>query len=147
MAHTLSQTDEHRRIARQVRPKRPPHAGEGAFAAARILWEALDGKNHPPLYRAAVMAIARHHSPLLQEARPYRLHPQAAEAVAGALVAVGDETWRAWAQGLMPESEAPNLEKRLLPPPSSEEEWLGWMLYFVLVRILRLCDGLSQEEE
>lgn len=145
VAHTLSQTEEHRRMALEIRPRRPPHAGEGAFAAARILWEALEGQRHRPLYLAAVTAIARHHSPLLQEARPYRLHPRAVEAVAEALAAVGDEAWRAWAQRLITEHKAPNLEKRLLPPPSSEEEWLGWMLYFVLVRTLRLCDGLSQE--
>jgi hypothetical protein len=52
-----------------------------------------------------------------------------------------------WAQYLLAANEAPNLEKRLLPPPSTEEEWEGWLLYFLIVRILRLCDGLSQEEE
>jgi CRISPR-associated endonuclease/helicase Cas3 len=147
VAHTLSQTEEHRRIAQRVRPRRPSHAGEGAFAVAPILWEALEGNNHRSLYRAAVTAIARHHSPSLQEARPYRLHPRAAETVAEALAAGGDETWRIWAQRLITENEAPNLERRLLSPPLSEEEWEGWWLYFVLVRILRLCDGLSQKEE
>ncbi|MGC8947290.1 MAG: DEAD/DEAH box helicase [Anaerolineae bacterium] len=147
VAHTLSQTEEHREIARKVCPRRPPHAGEGAFAAAPILWEALDRESHRFLYQAAVTAIARHHSPTLREARPYRLHPGAKETVAEALEAVGDGIERDWTQWLITECEAPSLEKRLLPPPSSEEEWQGWMLYFVLVRILRLCDGLSQEEE
>lgn len=144
VAHTLSETEEHRQIARKIRPRRPRHAGEGAFAAARILWEALDGKHHGDLYRAAVTAIARHHSPSLTEAAPYRLHPQAQEAVAGALAAVGEEGWREWAQWLIAENEAPNLENRLLRPPPP---WDGWLLYFIIVRILRLCDGLSQEEE
>lgn len=144
VAHTLSKTEEHRRIAREVRPRRPPHAGEGAFAAARILWEALRGRDHGDLFQAAVTAIARHHSPTLQEARPYRLHPQAGEAVAKALAAVGEEAWREWAQWLIAENEGPVLEKWLLPPPPP---WDGWPLYFVLVRVLRLCDGLSQEEE
>ncbi|MCR4407426.1 MAG: DEAD/DEAH box helicase [Anaerolineae bacterium] len=144
VAHTTSRTKEHREIARQIYPKRPHHAGEGAFAAARILWEALEGNNHRPLYQAAVTAIARHHSPSLQEAAPYRLHPRAAETVADALAAVGDDTWWTWAQWLMTENNAPNLEKRLLQPPPP---WDGWLLYFIIVRILRLCDGLSQEEE
>lgn len=144
VAHTLSETEEHRQIARQIRPQRPHHAGEGAFAAARILWEALNGREHGHLYRAAVTAIARHHSPSLNEASPYRLHPQAEEAIAEALAAVGDETWRQWAQWLMTGNEALNLEKRLLLPPPP---WDGWLLYFIIVRILRLCDGLSQEEE
>ncbi len=143
VAHTLSETEEHRRIARQIRPRRPRHAGEGALAAARILWEALDGPNHGDLYRAVVTAIARHHSPSLSEAASYCLHPRAQETVAEALAAVGDETWGAWAQWLITEKEAPNLEKHLLAPPPP---WDGWLRYFVIVRILRLCDRLSQEE-
>jgi CRISPR-associated endonuclease/helicase Cas3 len=144
VAHVWSETEEHRRIAREVRPARPHHAGEGAFAAARILWEALEGQRYPRLYQAAVTAIARHHSPHLREAAPYRLHPRAGETVAEALSAVGGRP--EWAQYLLTANEAPNLEKRLLPPPSTEEEWEGWLLYFLIVRILRLCDGLSQEE-
>jgi len=145
VAHVWSETEEHRRIAREVRPARPKHAGEGAFAAARILREALEGQSHRFLYQAAVTAIARHHSPHLREAAPYRLHPRAGETVAEALSAVGGR--REWAQYLLAANEAPNLEKRLLPPPSTAEEWEGWMLYFLIVRVLRLCDGLSQEEE
>ncbi len=142
VAHTLSETKEHREIARRIRPQRPRHAGEGAFAAAHILWEALD-RDHD-LYRAAVTAIARHHSPSLNEAAPYRLHPEAQKTVAEALAAVGGEDWRAWARWLMTQNDTPNLERRLLPPPPP---WDPWLLYFVLVRILRLCDRFSQEEE
>jgi CRISPR-associated endonuclease/helicase Cas3 len=145
VAHVWSETEEHRRIAREVRPARPHHAGEGAFAAARILWEVLEGQSHRYLYQAAITAIARHHSPRLREAAPYHLHPRAGETVAEALSAVGGRP--EWAQYLLAANEAPNLEKRLLPPPSTEEEWEGWLLYFLIVRILRLCDGLSQEEE
>ncbi|MDW8069249.1 MAG: DEAD/DEAH box helicase [Anaerolineae bacterium] len=147
VAHTTSQTPEHREIARHIRPSRPSHAGEGAFASARILWEALDGRDHQPLYRATVTAIARHHSPFLKEASPYRLHPQAQETVAEALAAVGDGSWRAWASWLMTKSTAPNLEKRLLWPPLEKQEWEGWLLYFVIVRALRVCDGKGIEEE
>jgi CRISPR-associated endonuclease/helicase Cas3 len=142
VAHVWSETEEHRRIAREVRPARPNHAGEGAFAAARILWEALEGRCYPYLYYAAVTAIARHHSPYLREAASYRLHPRARETVAEALSAVGGRP--EWAQGLLTENEAPNLGKRLLPSPPP---WDGWLLYFIIVRILRLCDELSQEEE
>jgi CRISPR-associated endonuclease/helicase Cas3 len=143
-AHTLSETDKHRQIARDIRPRRPKHAGEGAFASARILWEALNGRNRRELYLAAVTAIARHHSPSLRDAAPYRLHPQAQATVAESLATVGDASWREWARWLMTGQEAPNLEKRLLPPPPP---WEGWLVYFLIVRILRLCDGLSQEEE
>ena len=142
VAHVWSETEEHRRIAREVRPARPNHAGEGAFAAAPILWEALEGGCYPDLYQAAVTAIARHHSPYLREAASYRMHPRARETVAEALSAVGGRP--EWAQGLLTENEAPNLGKRLLPSPPP---WDGWLLYFIIVRILRLCDELSQEEE
>ncbi|WP_448595886.1 DEAD/DEAH box helicase [Thermoflexus hugenholtzii] len=145
VAHVWSETEEHRRIAREVRPARPKHAGEGAFAAARILWEALEGQSHRFLHHAAVTAIARHHSPHLREAAPYRLHPRARETIAEALSAVGGRP--EWADYLLAANEAPNLEKRLLPPPSTAEEWEGWLLYFLIVRVLRLCDELSQEEE
>jgi hypothetical protein len=70
------------------------------------------------------------------------MHPRARETVAEALSAVGGRP--EWAQGLLTENEAPNLGKRLLPSPPP---WDGWLLYFIIVRILRLCDELSQEEE
>ncbi len=136
----------HCEARRAVRGKPRTHAGEGAIASARLIWEALDGRSHRGLYRAVVTAIARHHSPSLREANPYRLHPQAQAAVAEALAAVGDASWGEWARWLIPEHEAPNLEKRLLSPPP-DESWVAWLLYFTIVRILRLCDWLSQEEE
>lgn len=148
VAHTHYEPSnpEHARALRDTRKHKPrTHAGEGAMAAARILWEALDGKTWPGLYRAAVTAIARHHSPQLWEAGPYRLHPQATDVVGEALATVGEEEWRAWAKGLICVQQAPNLEKRLLPAPP-EGSWSWWFLYFTLVRILRLCDGMSQEE-
>lgn len=133
----------HEEALKKVRHYKPAtHAGEGAFASSRILWEALGGNEHRDLYSVAVTAIARHHSPSLNEAAPYHLHPQAKETVAEALAAVGDDTWREWAQWLITDHEAPNLEKRLLFPPPP---WDGWLLYFLIVRILRLCDILSQE--
>ncbi len=136
----------HEEAQRNVRRYKPStHAGEGASASARLLYEALDGRNVPGLYRAAFAAIARHHSPGLNDANPYRLHPQARETVAEALAAVGDESWRAWAQWLRTGEEAPHVRKHL-PAAPPEGDWSWWFLYFVIVRALRLCDGLSQEE-
>jgi CRISPR-associated endonuclease/helicase Cas3 len=144
MAHTQSETEEHRRIARAIRPSRPKHAGEGACASARILWEALDGRNHRDLYLAAVTAIACHHSPWLREAGSFRLHPDARQVLVDAMMAVGATEAEEWVQWLITEQEAPDLGKRLLPPPPP---WQGWLFYFILARILRLCDGMSQELE
>ena len=145
VAHTLSETEEHRKIARQIRPKRPHHAGEGALSGAKILWEALDGRNNRELYRATVMAIARHHTPRLDDAQPFKLDPGARAAMAGALAAVGGETWRDWASSLIMEQEAPLLEKRLLKTPP-EDHWIWWLVYFLIVRAVRLADGRSQKE-
>ncbi|MGQ9841746.1 MAG: HD domain-containing protein, partial [Anaerolineae bacterium] len=136
----------HEEAQKRVRRYKPgTHAGEGASASARLLFEALDGRRHPGLYRATFAAIARHHSPGLDDANPYKLHPQAQETVAQALAAVGDESWRAWAQWLRQEEEAPHVRKHL-PSAPPEGDWAWWFQYFLIVRILRLCDGLSQEE-
>ena len=141
--HWQPQNPVHRAAERTVKPRRPPHAGEGAHAVARILWEVL-GKQHKGLYRAAVTAIARHHDAGLDEARPYHLHTQARETVAETLAGLGRAEWRKWAEWLIQASEAPNLQKHLLRP-WPEDSWADWLMYFAIVRYLRLCDGLSQE--
>ncbi len=64
-AHTLSQTDEHRAIAKKVRPKRPHHAVESAIATVNIFKDRF--QECEPLCRAAFTAIARHHSPHASE--------------------------------------------------------------------------------
>lgn len=136
----------HQAAQKKVRHYKPAtHAGEGASASVKVLFEALDGRNYPGLYKAAFAAIARHHSPGLDDAKPYKLHSQARETVAEALAAMGDEGWRAWAQWLRPGEEAPHL-RRYLPTAPSEGDWSWWFQYFIIVRTLRLCDGLSQEE-
>lgn len=136
----------HAQAQKKVRRYKPStHAGEGAAASARLLFEFLDGRNHPGIYQAALAAIARHHSPNLDDAPAYRLHAGAKEAVAAALAAIGDESWQAWALWLRQADEAPNL-RRHLPQPPPEGDWSWWFQYFIIVRILRLCDGLSQEE-
>jgi CRISPR-associated endonuclease/helicase Cas3 len=145
VAHTLSETEEHRRIAREVRPRRPHHAGEGAMAGLKILAEALDGRGNPGLCLATMTAIARHHAPGLEEAASFRLDPGAPAALAEALATAGDESWREWASWLMSEKEAPNLRRWLLQMPP-DHPWGWWLLYFLIVRAVRLADGESQEE-
>ena len=147
VAHTHYARDNplHEAAQKRVRYLKPKtHAGEGAHASACILWETL-GKQDRGLYRAAVTAIARHHSPDLNEAAPYHLHPDARKAVGEALAAAGDATWQIWAEWLIPSNDGPSLEGRLLQP-WPDDGWEDWLLYFVIVRYLRLCDGGSQEE-
>lgn len=136
----------HEEAQRRVRRYKPStHAGESASASVKLLYEALDGRSYPGLYRAAFAAIARHHSPGLDEAKPYRLHPRAGDTVAEALAAVGEPGWSAWARWLRSGEEAPNVRKHL-PEAPPDGDWAWWFQYFIIVRILRLCDGLSQEE-
>jgi CRISPR-associated endonuclease/helicase Cas3 len=142
VAHTLSETEEHRRIAREVRPRRPHHAGEGAMAGIRILLTALGAPDNEGLFRATMTAIARHHAPDLDEASPFRLDPGAPSALAEALTAAGDEPWREWAARLRLADEAPNLRRWLLQMPP-EHHWSWWLLYFLIVRAVRLTDGES----
>lgn len=136
----------HEEALRKVRHYKPStHAGESASASAEVLFEALEGRTYPGLYRAAFAAIARHHSPSLDEAKPYRLHSKAGETVAEALAAAGEASWRGWARWLRSGEEAPNVGKHL-PEAPPDGAWAWWFQYFIIVRILRLCDGLSQEE-
>ncbi|MEJ5345405.1 MAG: DEAD/DEAH box helicase [Chloroflexus sp.] len=136
----------HEAAQQKVRHYKPAtHAGESASASVRLLCEALEGKTYHGLYRAAFAAIARHHSPGLDEARPYHLHPDAGDTVAEALATVGDPGWREWKRWLRSSDKAPNV-RRHLPEVPPEGAWAWWFQYFIIVRILRLCDGLSQEK-
>ena len=58
--HTHSETPEHEAAAQRVKLQRPPHAGEGAIASAKIAHQILDGNEG--LRRAVITAVARHHS-------------------------------------------------------------------------------------
>ncbi len=146
VAHTYSDgSEEHRQVARaaQRKHKKPNHAGEGAYASARLLAYTV-GREEPLVAQAALMAIARHHSPRVEEAKAYRLHGRVTEAVARALDVLSLP--KEWSDHLVPRASAPDLAQYLLEPPweqPDDEVWWGWWLYFVLVRPLRLTDGLA----
>ncbi len=146
VAHTYSDgSEEHRQAARaaQRKHKKPNHAGEGAHASVPLAHKALEDEF---LVQAVVTAIARHHSPWVEGANGYRLHPRAQEALAAALEAVGLPS--EWAARLHPASKAPDLADYLLDwpePRGIDEVWWGWWLYFLLVRHLRIADGMAVE--
>ncbi len=133
---------DHRRAQQQARRYKPAtHAGEGALAVAELLYLALD--RHEGLWRAALTAIARHHSPNLDQANKYQLHPDAPNVIADIIRQAGLQGDR-WAAQVRCKDSAPNLRQYLLKPPP-EDPWAWWLQYFIIVRILRLCDGYSQE--
>lgn len=116
--------------------KRPPHAGESAIAGARIVAELC---GHNSLGRAILTAITRHHSAQAHSFGDYELHPAAHKAMVAALA--------------LAELPPPTRELFSKAPPTKLENHLVQsknfqevLLYLWIVRILRLSDGLSQEE-
>ena len=116
--------------------KRPPHAGESAVAGAMLIAEAC--ARHDRLTRAVLTAITRHHSAQAYQFQPYELHPAAQEALVEAL---GFSDLGALQSNLLLQAPAIRLEEYL-----AKREFEDLLLYFLVVRVLRLCDGLSQEE-
>lgn len=116
--------------------ERPPHAAEGAMASARII-AAISGV--PDVGYAAMTAIARHHNASTDNLGDYRLHTAAGAAVMNALKQAGFPPPTA---NLIAAKPATNLDQVLIKP----EEFRQILLYFWIVRMLRLCDGISQEE-
>ena len=134
----------HRQAQRQARCYKPAtHAGEGALAVAELLYQALDCREG--IWRAALTAIARHHSPSLDSAAKYRLHCDALSVIADVLKEAGIQVGEL-ANSVQVESSASDLQQYLPKLPTDlDGSWAWWFVYFIIVRILRLCDGYSQE--
>jgi len=142
VAHTHSETPEHREIAKRVRPKRPRHAGEGAVAVAKLVHRAVGGNEI--LRRAVLTAIARHHTPHLNRFNEkYRLDEHARAAIAEALEEVSFAEGGALAEEVFLSAPATKLENLLLQLPD-ENPFPWWLLYFLIVRAVRLADMGSQ---
>lgn len=116
--------------------ERPPHAAEGAMASARII-AAISGV--PDVGYATMTAIARHHNAGADNLGDYRLHTAAGTAVMNALKQAG---FPPPTTSLITTKPATNLDQVLIKPG----EFRQMLLYFWIVRMLRLCDGISQEE-
>ncbi len=131
-AHTAARKAADRQVSR------PPHAGESAVATARVVAELMTDAS--ALGRAVLTAIARHHSTGTESFKPFALDPAAAKTLADALAAAG------FAAAKRPVTEADRigglLDKILIQPGEFQQV----LLYLWIVRLLRLCDGLSQEE-
>ena len=117
---------------------RPNHAGESAVAAAQIVANQI-GRQQKSLVQAVLTAIARHHSTGTESYAEYDLHPETSKALVQGMQA---------AQLPVPEQpllkssgRGSRLERSLITPG----HFRSLLLYLYVVRILRLCDGLSQE--
>lgn len=136
--HWVPSFPEHQAAKRQAdrQCKRPPHAGESAMAGARIVAE-LSGQSG--LGRAVLTAITRHHSAQASTFATFDLHPAAKAALLKALDNAGFPQPQ---RELFFTAPAARLEDYLIEP----KKFQHLLLYFWIVRMLRLCDGLSQEE-
>lgn len=140
IAHTHSKTKAHEEAAKKVRPKRPNHAGEGAIAGYGVSGKGMNGSRD--LTHVITTAITRHHSPQAHQLRrdAIRFDSLATETIRQALEATslpGD--WAAFFKSEFP--RPPQLDKCLL----RAGQWDRWLLYFLIVRVVRLMDGKSQE--
>lgn len=139
--HVHMETPEHEAVALRMKSRRPPHAGEGAIAGAKIAHKVLEGNEG--LRRAVITAVARHHSAQAGTFGDYRLKRTARVALKEALEAAGLDGSAAgdW----LPQAPATKLENHILRlPPDDPHAW--WLAYFLIVRALRLADGKSQED-
>jgi CRISPR-associated endonuclease/helicase Cas3 len=139
--HTHMETREHEQAMGRLNIRRPPHAGEGAIASAKIAHRIMN--RHEGLRRTVITAVARHHSAQTGDFGVYRLHVQAQAALKTALEAAGldggaVEDW-------LPRAPATRLETQILRPPP-DDPYVWWLAYFLIVRALRLADASSQED-
>jgi len=138
-AHT--DYDEQRAVEkalnRRLRSQRPNHAVESAAAVMDWLLQRI---GDPSLARAALAAIARHHSAGASGKHgSFRVHPAGTDATGTAMSWVsegkGDLSGIEWN---LPEG---HIGRRLMRPAREEE----LLVYLLLVRALRLADQRSQE--
>lgn len=106
------------------------------MASARII-AAISGV--PDVGYATMTAIARHHNAGTDNLGDYRLHTAAGTAVMNALKQTG---FPPPTTSLIATKPATNLDQVLIKPG----EFRQMLLYFWIVRMLRLCDGISQED-
>lgn len=146
LAHTHydPNSPQHRTLNKALGTKRPHHAVEGAFAAAHLIRGVVGGDIR--LGRPVISAIARHHNADSVAAAAFRLDRAAGPTLTAVLdqLRIGED-WRA-ANGTwqLRDLSRPNTlaEGTGLIPYNARLEQL---LYFLLVRVLHLCDGAAVE--
>jgi CRISPR-associated endonuclease/helicase Cas3 len=151
IAHTHSDNENHRRIAKEIHLQRPHHAGEGTIAVAKLVNEYFSQQPNAreALRKISLSAIARHHSSQIDGNKRYQYHLEknASLAILVALKNAGIEIKPEMLDDLY--CDAPpnmSLERQILVGGDREtREW--WLAYFLVVRNLRMSDGESQEEK
>ncbi|MCP4418056.1 MAG: CRISPR-associated helicase Cas3' [Chloroflexi bacterium] len=137
-AHTdYDGSEAQKKEQRKLKPPRPRHAGESAVAGLNVLGMAC---NHDTsLGKAGFTAIARHHTPSVDDYTPYQCYPTAVNDVREAMKIVNLPL--AWADHIEWENAGQQAFKDGLISFMSDKERT---LYFLFVRILRMSDQRSQ---
>jgi len=139
-AHTDFDPTDEQKAAQKKLGKRPPHAGESAMAAGNLLLTCCE--ENEALWRATMTAITRHHHAGSNSHQPFACHKFAKQAFCEALTTVGlsqalaDQVF--WQVG---NDDA--LSNYIVHYDSKGIQEV--LLYFILIRVLRLADQRSQE--
>ena len=128
-----------RQAQKKIQTKRPNHAGESAIAGARV-FQALC-KGNVPLLKAALAAVARHHSPQVDSYQAYALRPEGKLALHVALSETGLDS--ALSELVLWQSNGKEALPRMMIHFNASA-MTELLLYFLLVRVLRLADQRSQ---
>lgn len=136
-AHTDSEpgNTKHKAALKVVsrRYPRPNHAAESALAVGPVLVEALAGNEK--LVRAALAAIARHHTPFVDESQKYELETHAGRHLAEAAHYVPEDLQR----GLNLTRVKMKGRGEPVPVAAPDDLW-AWLAYLLLARALRRAD-------
>ncbi|MBN1427112.1 MAG: CRISPR-associated helicase Cas3' [Anaerolineae bacterium] len=141
-AHTNYDPDNKKQKAlqRNIRPQRPNHAGESAWAVANLMWKVSQSE---ALSRAALTAIMRHHSPGVEGCGTYLVSEAAlaeAQAVMQSAADVPEISLRSCNQ------DEQKMRKHYLAR-FGNQSYQEVVLYGLIVRALRLADQRSQQHK
>lgn len=129
--------DQQKNAQRKIRPQRPNHAGESAIASVGVLDTVCD--ENEDLWKAAFTALARHHSPKTGSYGSYQHNQEASQELEKAFQAV--QLNSSLSQQISHEDDGrKSFGVGLIDLGTFHQR----MLYFFLVRILRLADQRSQ---
>jgi hypothetical protein len=123
--------------------RRPPHAAEGAYACAILLQNSFAAALDETLWRAALTAITRHHGAFTADLTEFHLIPKAIDFVRqtlGNFIPV---------DGLIDRPTSGDCRRfhESLVESMTPEQLSALLLYFYLVRRLRLADQNSFKEK
>ena len=148
LAHTDFNSDDEREreLQKQFKhPSRGTHAVESAQAMSPLIRELYDDNEY--LWEAvSLAAVMRHHTPTAESCKEFDMVDEGYEAIARALQEVGfHEDSQRFAESIKPRFDKSGVAlsdaiKELLP---NKTNYFKYLLYLVMVRILRLADQRS----